>query len=163
MTVEFGLKKSIHTPWGLAIRDKLGYYRVNDYKNKTSTKLHRLIYENFWGVKLPNEIHIHHKDGNPSNNCILNLEAMTQSEHSSLHNTLRDVPLSAKLNRSKAKNTSNYFRVSWIKDKRHSKNGYWRYRKYIGGGKSVSVCADNIEELKQKVLKKGWEWIKYED
>lgn len=157
---EFGLKKSINTPWGLAIRDRLGYYRIGDYKNNTSKKLHRLIYENFWGVKLPDEIHIHHKDGNPSNNCILNLEAMTQSEHSSLHNSKRIVQLSTKLNISKQRNTTGYFRVSEIKDSRAKRKAYYRYRKYIGNGKSISVCANTIEELKQKVLDKGLEWRK---
>ena len=155
---EFGLKKTLKTPWGTATRDKYGYYRINDWKNNTSMKLHRLIYENFWGVKLPTEIHIHHKDGNPSNNCILNLEAMTQSEHSSLHNSKRDVPLSARINISKVRNTSGFFRVSEIKDSRCKRKAYFRYRKYIGDGKAVSVCANTIEELKRKVLDKGWEW-----
>ena len=157
---EFELKKTLHTPWGLAHRDKYGYYRIYDNKNKTSCKLHRLFYERFWGVKLPNEIHIHHKDGNPSNNCILNLEAMTQSEHSSLHNSNREVSLNAKMNMSKTRNSSGYFRVDEVKDKRCKRKAYWRYRRYIGHGKSESVCADTIEELKEKVLNKNWEWRK---
>ncbi len=152
------LSKTLHTKWGTAKITGAGYYQITNNHAINTKKLHRLIYEDFWGVRLPPEIVIHHKDGNRDNNCILNLEAMTKSEHSSLHNSKRDVVLETKVNLSKSKNTSGYFRVSWIKDNRLNRKGYWRYRCYLGDNKSKSLYADSIDELKQKVLEKGLEW-----
>lgn len=158
---EFGLQPTLHTKWGTAKITGKGYYQISFPNQPLKTrKLHRLIYEDFWGVELPSEIQIHHIDRNPSNNCILNLEALTKSEHQKIHNIGKDVSLSTKINESKSRNNSGYFRVSEIKDKKCKRGAYWRYRKYIGDGKSLSVCANSIEELKQKVLSKGWVWIK---
>ena len=79
------ISEVLHTKWGIA-RFNGGYYTITSGKEGNHGKrLHRLIYEDFWGVKLPHEIHIHHKDRNPLNNCILNLEAMEQSNHNHLH------------------------------------------------------------------------------
>lgn len=52
-------------------------------------KLHRLIYEDFHKVTLLPTTIIHHKDGNPKNNCISNLEMISWGEHTKLHHTGR--------------------------------------------------------------------------
>ena len=81
------MSEILHTKWGNA-RVSGGYYRITSKKEGYGGKmLHRLIYEDFWGVKLPPQIQIHHKNKDPLCNCILNLEAMTMSKHRSLHQT----------------------------------------------------------------------------
>ena len=54
----------VHTKWGSARVNKKGYYQISSRKEGNRGKyLHRLIYEDFWGVNLPKQIHIHHKNG----------------------------------------------------------------------------------------------------
>lgn len=54
-------------------------------KGETQKKLHRIVWEDYYGGKLEKEDIIHHKDRNKANNHPLNLEKMNNSEHSSLH------------------------------------------------------------------------------
>lgn len=90
--------KTLHTKFGLACLNKgRGYYQICSTKEGNFNKqLHRLIYETFWGITLPQEIQIHHIDENKTNNCILNLEAMTESEHHKLHNQGKNNPFYGK-------------------------------------------------------------------
>lgn len=46
---------------------------------------HRRIYEKFHGIKIPKGMHIHHIDGNHSNNDPLNLQMVTPEEHCRIH------------------------------------------------------------------------------
>ena len=46
--------------------------------------LHRAVWE-FNNGPIPNEWHIHHKDGNPDNNDISNLECISPEEHYARH------------------------------------------------------------------------------
>lgn len=55
-----------------------GYMSVHYHKRKL--QLHRIIYRKFLGP-LNDKLTINHKDGNPSNNSIENLELVTQSEN----------------------------------------------------------------------------------
>lgn len=48
---------------------------------------HRLIWEEFYKVCLLPWIHIHHKDGNRSNNNIFNLQPLYNKYHISIHKT----------------------------------------------------------------------------
>lgn len=48
-------------------------------------KLHRKIYEEFYGIKIPKFMDIHHIDGNHSNNDPLNLKLVTIREHYDIH------------------------------------------------------------------------------
>lgn len=50
---------------------------------KSKKWLHRVVWEYHHGAIPPNT-HIHHKDGNPRNNQIENLEAMSASDHAKL-------------------------------------------------------------------------------
>ena len=86
ITVRCECFMTIKTKFGTANIGANGYYKITTSKEGNNNKLlHRLIYESFWNVKLPREVHIHHKDGNKHNNCILNLEALLASDHIRLH------------------------------------------------------------------------------
>ena len=61
-------------------------YRIVGYKGK-QYKVHRLVYETFLNnnQSLPKGYHIHHINGNPSDNRLENLIAISAAEHNSLH------------------------------------------------------------------------------
>jgi ribonucleoside-diphosphate reductase alpha chain len=62
-----------------------GYVRVGLRDNKKGRDLlHRLAVKDVLGEDLTGKI-VHHRDNNPLNNEIANLEVMTQSEHVALH------------------------------------------------------------------------------
>lgn len=50
---------------------------------------HRLVMEQFLGRMLRSDEIVHHKDGNPANNALSNLELMLKTEHDSLHSVER--------------------------------------------------------------------------
>lgn len=174
------ISEVLHTKWGTA-KQYDGYYVIitndNGFLNK---KLHRLIYEDFWGVKLPKEIIIHHKDGNSLNNCILNLEAMYWGEHTSHHRTGKhhtdesrkkisdarkywECTFDEKLAVSKSKNSSGYFRVTTQPCKTCNQGFAWVYKYYDENHKRCSIISVDLDKLKEKVIAKGLEWIKLDE
>jgi len=52
---------------------------------RIQSRVYRKIYEDFHGVKIPKGYHIHHIDGNRSNNHPQNLKMLTPEEHHQLH------------------------------------------------------------------------------
>jgi hypothetical protein len=50
-----------------------------------TTKIYRRIYEDYYNIRLPKDIEIHHIDGNHSNNEINNLKPVTIQEHFDIH------------------------------------------------------------------------------
>lgn len=64
-------------------RKENGHYR--GYHGKY---LHRAVWE-FYNGEIPKGYVVHHKDFNPENNSIENLQLMTHSEHKKLHNEMR--------------------------------------------------------------------------
>lgn len=68
------------------------YYRYPDSKQDTDSKyfrrhsgfLHVAVWEDHHGP-VPKGREVHHKDGNPGNNAISNLECLTHAEHSKAH------------------------------------------------------------------------------
>lgn len=175
------MKKVIDTEFGKSYLNN-GYYTVyTKSEGNFNQRLHRLIYEKNFG-KIPNGYVVHHKDGNKSNNCIMNLELMTVSEHNSFHskgknhplygthcsketkqkireaNTGKKQSLKQKIKKSSAKNTTRIFRVC-KHNKPKTKQGFtWVYQYYDGKGKRKSVSSVDLHKLKQKVLNKGLEW-----
>lgn len=102
-------------------------------KNKKMYSLHRYIWEKVHG-KISEGFVIHHKDGNPQNNKIDNLELMSFSEHSKRHQILNNS----------------------FKNKKHSVS-YKEKRalKYTGGGNPnyrKDVSTNLIKELRSKKL-----------
>lgn len=80
------------TKFGNAIIGNHGYYKINTIPEGNFNKLlHRLIFEDFYQIKLPDNIVIHHEDGNKLNNEIWNLIPMTKAEHTRLH-AVKEIP-----------------------------------------------------------------------
>jgi hypothetical protein len=55
-----------------------------------TTKKHRRIYEDYYNIRLPIDIEIHHIDGNHDNNDISNLMPVTIQEHFDIHKSQGD-------------------------------------------------------------------------
>lgn len=64
---------------------------------------HRLIMERHLGRKLLSSEIVHHKDGDKSNNDLENLDVMSRSEHSRVHQTGKKIPIEIREKISKAK------------------------------------------------------------
>lgn len=140
----------LHTIFGNAHFDG-EYYKVYNTDDNSYKKLHRIIYEKFWGVELPEEIIIHHKNGNKLDNCILNLEAMTIEEHTKLHDFDRKMGLSNRFN------TTGYFRV--IKNfNKNCKQGFTYRYQYWEDGVRKYISSVSLEKLEDKVKSHGLEW-----
>jgi len=58
--------------------------RKSLYSNK-EVNYHVWVWENYYKKRVPKGYVIHHKDGNPKNNDISNLECMTTEEHKRYH------------------------------------------------------------------------------
>jgi predicted nucleic acid-binding Zn ribbon protein len=70
-------------------------YFIGSRQSKT-VRLHDELYKAFKG-DIPNGHHIHHKDGNPSNNAIENLEPVAEGAHHSIHSRASSEERSKKL------------------------------------------------------------------
>lgn len=94
------------------ITDKLGYQTVSLSKNgKRSTKsIHRLVYYSFF-PDTNIDLQINHKDENPSNNKLDNLEAITQKEN--LNYGTRNIRIS----QTNSREDSNFQKISSVKVK----------------------------------------------
>ena len=78
------------TKYGNAKINPKGYYRITSGKEGNHGKLlHRLIFEDYYGITILPCIVVHHKDGNKLNNSIENLELMDSKNHIKSHNTGR--------------------------------------------------------------------------
>lgn len=80
------MENRIQTNFGIAGISTDGYYRISSIKEGNFKKLlHRLIFEDYYQIKLPDDWIIHHEDGNKLNNEIWNLVPMTRAEHAAIH------------------------------------------------------------------------------
>ena len=150
----------INTKYGRAYCNGKGAYFIRDknYPQNTNKLLHKLIYEDYHKCTILEGNHIHHLDRNPANNDINNLKLMSSSEHSKLH--AQNMTLETIIKISKARNTSGYFRVCKLKDKRYSNSDMWRYL-YLEDDKQKAIVAKTIPQLEKRVKAKGLPWHKY--
>lgn len=147
------------TIFGKAMVDNHGYYRIMTRREGNHLKLlHRLIFEKFNG-EVPEGFIVHHRDGNKTNNCILNLELLSIAKHQNHHNVGNDTlhrKISLKTNR------TGYRRVGIQKSKSCKQGFSYRYRYYENGMHKAINCV-TLEGLKEKVLARGLIWEKFEE
>lgn len=148
----------LHTKYGTAKIQSHGYYVITSKKEGNNNKrLHRLIYEDFYNCEVPEGYVIHHKNGNKTDNCILNLQLMRWNEHNKLHMT--DEHKRKISESSSKKNTSGYYRVHKRKD--NHQGFIWIYS-YYENGKLKIINSYDIKKLEYKVKSKNLPWKKYE-
>ena len=81
-------KEVVITKWGRARIKHDGYYAITSKKEgNNQMRLHRLIWEDFYGKKIPEGYDIHHLDSNKLNNAVWNLQCVEKSKHIVFHNT----------------------------------------------------------------------------
>jgi len=68
------------------IQEFLGvrYYSCGRYFQNKGRRLHRVVWRQYRG-KIPKGHHVHHVDGDPSNNRMGNLKLVTPAEHRRIH------------------------------------------------------------------------------
>lgn len=79
--------KITYKGYAFKINKKTGYYR-----NKLLGNLHRVKFQAEHNIIIPDGYVIHHKDEDPTNNDIDNLQMMTHADHSRLHKLGKTVP-----------------------------------------------------------------------
>ena len=147
----------IKTKFGNATLCNDGYYHITSRKEgNNGKKVSRLVFEDFYNIKLPTDVHIHHVDGDRTNDNIWNLIPISPSEHSTLHNKGTSHDISTKSKISKNKTSTGFFRV--IKaDANENMMGYtWQYRINYH-----DVCFNyaSLVELKERVIAEGLDWL----
>lgn len=156
----------IKTKFGNAKIHNSGYYIITSRVEGNHHKLlHRLIFEDFYQIKLPKNIVIHHEDGNKLNNEIWNLVPMTDKEHNSLHNTGEKSnnygkypKLSSRIKKSLNDNTTGFFRVGKRFDKRYASGFIWVYQ-FGYKGKQKQILSTDLLKLKNKIISRGMDWF----
>ena len=155
--------KQIRTKWGVAKLYDTNIHYVIPKIRKRSQFLHVLIWEDFYNCKKPKGYVIHHKNGDPLDNCILNLQLMRMSDHIKLHKMgVKRKAFSNKWKQklSEATNTSGYFRVTKDNDKNAKQGFYWCYQYTDDAGKH-KIRRKDIGELEKIVKSKGLLWRKF--
>lgn len=160
------MSTTIKTKFGRASINGDGYYQIRSRKEGNMGKyLHRLIFEDFYQIKLPSNIFIHHDDEDKTNNEMWNLIPMTREEHTKLHKTGENNHMfgkhhskKGKINISKSQNTTGFFRVS-----KHTKNSckqgfYWNYIYKDENLNKHEITSTNLKTLKEKVIAQGLDW-----
>lgn len=147
--------EKVNTKLGLVHQNNKGYYKTSD-----NELLHRKIWEEFYGQKIPKGYVIHHKDFNPRNNSIRNLQLMTMEEHLSLHHKGKQLDDELKEKLSKNKTTTNYFRVNKKPCPRCKQGFIYRYQYYDDNNKRQSITSTDLRKLALKVQSKGLVWKK---
>lgn len=118
------------------------------YRGYHGKYLHRDVWE-FYNGKIPRGYVIHHKDLNPENNSIENLQLMSSHEHRKLHNEIRQVEIYV------CENCGKEFESRYKDTRAHhfcSKKckGNFNYRKY----RKTCICQECGKEFETYKYKK---------
>ena len=107
----------IKTEFGNVSLNNYGYYQIISEKEGNKNKsLHRVIFEEFYNIKIPKGYEIHHIDGNSLNNDIRNLQCVTKEKHLSFHKSGK-----------KHHNYNNYKKIPRIRKRGIGVNNKQRY------------------------------------
>lgn len=178
-------KETINTKFGI-VKEYDGYQKVVSRKEGNHGKyLHRLIYEDYHKVTILDGIHVHHKNGNKTDNSISNLELISSSDHDRLHHNSKSVGMHGKkhstetkqkmsnaqkgkskskehcLNMGRNRTQTGYYRVGIWKTNKLKQGWCYRYQYKDENNKTKSICSIDINTLKKKVIDKGLDWIEY--
>lgn len=158
------MKDKLTTTFGnIAISDK-GYYRFSGGEN-VHKYFHRVIWENFYGCEVPKGYHIHHKNGNKLDNCILNLQLVSKSQHHKHHQQGENNSMYGKqFTKDHASKLSqngecNFFRVSVEHNPSFKKGIRYKYCYYDEDHNHKSISRVDIKELEAEVKKRNLEWF----
>lgn len=138
----------LKTKWGNARVHPDEYYTITSKKEGNSgKKLHRLIWEDFYGKKVPTGYVIHHLNGNKLDNRIQNLQCCSNKNHAHLHANNRTEEHKLKIIE------KNKGRVPWNKGKKTSeeskqKMSETRINKGLSKGKNNPNYKDYIRIIK---------------
>lgn len=135
-------KHRTNTKYGLVHKDHQGYWYTGDNK-----RLHRLIWEDFYGQKIPDGFEIHHIDMDRENNNISNLMLLSREDHIKLHEQTRF-----------EKQTTTGIRGVTRKACPRCKQGFSYHYVYRENGKQKAITSTNLKKLKQKVLARNLPW-----
>ena len=127
------MSETLHTKYGTANITSDGYYRITTSKEGNLAKLlHRLIAADYFGdwINNPDEYyHIHHIDGDKTNNCVLNLEPLPPSDHHRIHALGNSPSEETRKKMSEAK--KDY--IPWIKGRTHSEETRQKIKEKLTG------------------------------
>ena len=122
---------TIKTKYGTAYLDKRGYYCISSSKEgNRAKKLHRLIYEDYHGVKIPKGMQIHHIDGDTTNNDPSNLQMVSIGEHNKIHKVGNTYTLGRKLSDEAKHNLSIKAKERWANPENRQKMSEIRTKNY---------------------------------
>ena len=145
-----------------------GYYRITGGDN-LGKYLHKVIWENFYDIDVPEGYHIHHKNGNKLDNCILNLQLIRKSEHHKIHQQGENNSMyGKKFTKDHASKLSkngecNFFRVS-VEHNSAYKNGIrYKYCYYDENNNHKSISRGNLKDLEMEVKKRNLEWFELKE
>lgn len=75
----------INTKYGRAFLNKQGYYYLPKYANGKPMNLHRVIFADHIGRRIPRAWEVHHINGCRTDNRVENLVALHKGDHRLLH------------------------------------------------------------------------------
>ena len=82
------MKTKLKTKYGVAVKNRQGYYRIVTHKEGNHNKsLHRCVIEDYYG-NIPSNHNIHHINGDKGDNRIENLVVLPIEQHKMLHNII---------------------------------------------------------------------------
>ena len=174
------MNTKISTKYGTAILNSDGYYVISsNEKGNRGKQLHRLIARDYFGEWIDNGFHIHHLDGDVTNNCVLNLMPLSPSDHRTLHNfdnnhmkgkTGDKCPhygkrhsLNHRARLSKLKNTTGIYRVTKMKRNDVKQGFVWVYQYYDENRKRRKIVSVSLKKLEKKVKSLDLDWFYLEN